>query len=447
MNDPDPLNYPLDEPVLIRVLRFSQQILYLVNIHVALHQVAKGVPFAFGKSAIPVPMPSSETSRALWLFDWRVDSFDQKPLDRLGTEVHEVGSMDHVGSLFALIPRRKEADWTRSPESSRREKESVRILANYGIHILDFTQLGQLVSDRRVSSPVSSQEAGALLMILRIAAEMVANPAVCRPLLEVGYVPMTRTTFYEIVSTLFSNAKNAVRGTIPELRLPDSIEILVRELEEMRGTLWSVLQGPVVRSCGELIYLDLASATMRLNRAFQFPRVAGASANMRAEHFEGSVQSVIDRSRWADSTTRVLHGRTLRHQGRSVTDVDAIGVGENKLLLISCKSVLYAEYDTADYRVLRNAADVVQKAVAAWDEVCSFLRDHRIGDNYDFSVYQEIIGVVCTPVVVYVPLGLATADIAEGLFAAVSISELRIWLDGIRLGPGDQRTQVSAGRL
>ena len=74
-------------------------------------------------------------------------------------------------------------------------------------------------------------------------------------------------------------------------------------------------------------------------------------------------------------------------------------------------------------------------------KVCSFLRDHRIGDNYDFSVYQEIIGVVCTPVVVYVPLGLATADIAEGLFAAVSISELRIWLDGIRLGPGDQRTQ------
>ena len=62
-------------------------------------------------------------------------------------------------------------------------------------------------------------------MILRIAAEMVANPAVCRPLLEVGYVPMTRTTFYDPFRPFLNNAKNAVRGTIPELRLPDSIEI------------------------------------------------------------------------------------------------------------------------------------------------------------------------------------------------------------------------------
>jgi hypothetical protein len=437
LNDPDPLDYPLHEPVLNRVLRFSQEILYLVNLHAALHQVAKDVPFRFERSAIPIPRPSSATSKALWLFDWRVGSFDQKPLARLGTEVHGAASTDRVSNVFALVPRREKTEWVRTPESPHDQMDPPQIVANYGIQVFDFAELGQLISDRRIDSPLYSDEAGALLVILRIAAEMFSDPSFSRPLLEVGYIPMNKTTFFDVVSPLFDDAEHAVHSTIPNLRVPNSKETLLRELEEMRGSPWPILPGPVVRSCREIIYLDLASATMRLNQAFEFPRVAGAQANARAEHFETSVQSVVDRSRWADSRTRPLQGRTLRYQGKPLTDIDAIGSREDKLLLISCKSVLYAEYDTADYRVLRNAADVVQRAVVTWNEVCSFLRDKRVGDNYDFSEYHDIVGVICTPVVVYVPLGLATARVAEGLLAAVSISELRVWLDGIRLESGD----------
>jgi hypothetical protein len=423
-------NYPLHQPVLQRVLRFSQEIVYLVNLHVALHQAAKGVPFKFGNSALPVAQLDSSTSEALSLFDWRVASFDQRPLARLGTQACDKASIDSVEKVFASVPRIKETEWVRSPESPNDSRETPKILANYRIMLLDLEELGRLITDYRIVAPVWSTEAGALLMVLRMAAEMFSEPRFFRPVLEMGYVPTARATLLELFSNFFESAERAVRNTIPELPIPNSPERLLRELEGMRGSSWPIRTGPVVRCSGEAAELDLNCATMRLDQAFEFPRVTGAQANARAEHFERTVQSAVDSSPWFNSAARRMQGRTLRHAGKYITDVDAIGAIGGKLVLISCKSVLYAEYETADYRVMRNAADLVQKAVATWSQVCSFLRDNRIGENYDFSSYSEIIGVVCTPILVYTPLGIATISVAKGLYAAVSISELDAWLHG-----------------
>jgi hypothetical protein len=79
---------------------------------------------------------------------------------------------------------------------------------------------------------------------------------------------------------------------------------------------------------------------------------------------------------------------------------------------------------------MRNAAAHVEKAVVSWADICQFFRENLKGDNYDFSPYSEIVGVVCTPVVVYTPLGICTSLVADGLYAAVSMSELEIWLSG-----------------
>jgi hypothetical protein len=50
------------------------------------------------------------------------------------------------------------------------------------------------------------------------------------------------------------------------------------------------------------------------------------------------------------------------------------------------------------------------------------------GDNFDFSKFSKIIPVVCTPAKVYVPIGLATAEVQQGLRAASSVAELAAWL-------------------
>jgi hypothetical protein len=126
------------------------------------------------------------------LFDWRVATFDQKPLAKLGTEVHGTPLLDDIEKVFALIPRRKETEWVSNLDSTQEERESPRIIANFGIKYFGFGQLSRLISDQRVVSPVWSQDAGALLMVMRIAAEMCGIAEFRTPILEVGYVPLKR---------------------------------------------------------------------------------------------------------------------------------------------------------------------------------------------------------------------------------------------------------------
>jgi hypothetical protein len=88
---------------------------------------------------------------------------------------------------------------------------------------------------------------------------------------------------------------------------------------------------------------------------------------------------VIDASAWRPSPDiRKLKGRTLRHRGRNITDIDAIGTSGNRLLLISCKSrVKNLLYDAGDYREVRNAATYLVDAAAEWIQIKGFFESKR----------------------------------------------------------------------
>jgi hypothetical protein len=400
-----------------------------------LHQLAAGALFEFVPGvAIPVAKLTDLQLEALWLHQWRVTR-DQFPIARLGTQVHRAATVDDLETTFAVFGRIPESTWITHPASLGLRTEARKLLANFSAQLVNLHELAVLVSDQRIHSPVFSDEAGALLMVLRIAAEMIPNPAFVKVFFEVGYVPLSTHDFVQMCSAVYPNAERAVRATIPEITVPQNPEKLLDQLQSIRSSVWPTWTGPVARRCGDTIFLDLACASMRLNKSLEFPKVDGEQANARAAHFEDSVQAMIDTSPWFSPTTQQYHRRSLRNKGRVITDVDAIGAKSNSLLLVSCKSALYAEYDTADYRVVRNTSQLVEKAVLAWTEICSYLRANPIGDNYDFSGHHEMLGVVCTPVVVYLPVGMATAVIADGLFASVSVNELRDWLHGQRLEP------------
>ena len=93
--------------------------------------------------------------------------------------------------------------------------------------------------------------------------------------------------------------------------------------------------------------------------------------------------------------------------------------------MVSCKSVVYSSaYDTGEYTTVRNTASLIEKAVAYWQEKSAFFVANPIGDNYDFTKYERFIAVVCTPWPVYVPISLATQEVAPGLLVATSVGEL-----------------------
>ena len=94
-------------------------------------------------------------------------------------------------------------------------------------------------------------------------------------------------------------------------------------------------------------------------------------------------------------------------------------------MLISCKSrVKNLLYDGGDYSEVRNAATYLVDAAEQWIQIKAFFQSNPVGDNYDFSPFTEIIAVVCTPSVFYVPIGIATDFVAEGLLQVSSIDEL-----------------------
>jgi hypothetical protein len=176
--------------------------------------------------------------------------------------------------------------------------------------------------------------------------------------------------------------------------------------------------------------LDFAAAWEGILSSFSRLHSAGAAANARAATFERTTQAHIDLSNWAPLPKWLdYRGRTLRIAGHDLTDVDAIGVDGNTILLVSCKSIVYSpQYDVGDFRIVRNVATVVNEAVAYWQGIVRLLRENRRGDNFDFTTFENILGVVCTPFVVFTADESALREIADGLRAAVSLDELDRWL-------------------
>ena len=54
---------------------------------------------------------------------------------------------------------------------------------------------------------------------------------------------------------------------------------------------------------------------------------------------------------------------------------------------------------------MRNARTTLKKAVRDWDRKLATIRSNPVGDNYDFSRFERIEGVVVTPHVLFVHAG------------------------------------------
>lgn len=63
-----------------------------------------------------------------------------------------------------------------------------------------------------------------------------------------------------------------------------------------------------------------------------------------------------------------------------------------------------------------------------WQNVKAELTTSPIGQNYDFSRYTKIIGIVCTPNVVYTEDELSLTYEVDNLRKAATVREFINWL-------------------
>jgi hypothetical protein len=204
-----------------------------------------------------------------------------------------------------------------------------------------------------------------------------------------------------------------------------------QSIEAVVASLWPISSGNVLRRFHGNLMIDITGASHALLHRLELDR-SPLIGNLRAPKFELQCQDLIDSTPWAPSPeVKALRGRPLRRGGLPATDIDAIGMMGRTLLMVSCKSVIYdRDYDQGVFQVIRNTQHRIDEAVIEWDEKVAEFRRQPTGENYDFSQFDEIIGVVCTPFVAYSNEERTLAFIKPNLRACSSVLELRDWLTG-----------------
>jgi hypothetical protein len=400
------------------VLRLFVAACFHYDLQSALRWVGKGAPVQCSKDRSPHaarrPEPSLAQSVRLW------DKRMQRGVDLLSR---------------AGLTRAGEDELTRESAGSMVVLWGPRDLDHWGVDFVDLSRV-PLLSDASVPE-VLRWPSDLLDLIVLLGAT--ASSDTLHDMMRAGLSPMARTG-YRVVkrAAVLSEFDKALaildhvrlNGTLPLTVALSEAETVLARLLSAESRLWPPTWGPPIRvAADDFVIVDLHAASQRFHRTLQRPQVTGAVVNAWSGHLERSVQRAIDETAWRPSpAVATLRGRHLRNDGKTITDLDAVGERDGTLLLISCKSTPFSgEFDRGEYKAVRNLKTAALKAVDDWATKVGDLRRHPMGGNYDLTGYRRIIGVVVYPFLPWTPLGPATAEVARGLRALSTVVELHAW--------------------
>jgi hypothetical protein len=434
------LSFPITERIVNHVLKFCRMVRQVSRVHANLRYSGKGVGFRFmdPEDFLPHPDVPKDIEEAINLFDQRAE-IQSANFGRAGTIVTEnVEIWNPTSNQVLIVSRLAKPQILPNPwEIIRNQAPTQMRLTRFSPIFVALDKLADLSNKSGVSSlRWLSRDVLSLIALQRQMIYLMAKSEATHlnvPL--VGYSVHSYSNLCIDEQNIYGQMLADLEKDFPNGQFPQSMKEALDHVALLGGQTHPLKHGPVIRKSGDIIFIDWYSMTQQLNFLLEFPNIQGAVANERAEHFELSVQSVINKSKWRPNSKLLeLRGRTLKYTDNnreiSLTDIDAIGERSDTLLIVSCKANVYsAEYDIGDHRAVRNQASNLQTYVAEWEDKKHLLLAHMIGNNYDFSSYRKIVAIVCTPRPVYVPIGQATTYETEGLRKAVSAAEFAQWLE------------------
>jgi hypothetical protein len=423
----DQLAFAFAESDAERVWRFCAGVRYLSHLHQTYRWANKGAPVQFAKRAPPQAQPSDELRQAAYAYDLRM-----KASFAYLAHSGNIATADPGGDTAITAFIQAEPFIMRVPDLPGPPAQNAEALTRYVPHTVDFaSHIKVLLHERTPRVPAVAREVAALGCLLSALYEFLWNHRRISGALQRGYLRWKR----ERLELVFEDAYSRLPSRFKELSAWAGIASAaewVSIIKGMCGASWPLVAGPVLRIDNDEVLLDLYSASVRLNTLISDFARDGEAANARSKLFELRVQRLLDESPLqAPATVRKMRGLTLRLAGKHLTDIDAIGCRDDRLLLVSCKSTIYSpQYDAGDFRVVRNRESLLLDAIRDWDEKVTLLQRNPVGDNYDFSNFGPIQGVVCTPLPVFVMRMPGTSTTPKGLTSGCSFVELESWLGG-----------------
>lgn len=365
-------------------------------------------------SPLPRPVLNPTLAAALRLYDQRhnymADTFLSIAMGQVGlarglADVNAERMVDISRAFWGLHEDRKFSpqELLKGHPNAAIYEDDVKVLIRFGPADLDLTRLFELYRlPAMAGNAIDSNSSLCLISVMLGGHLLKTRRFSCLRVMEVGYFIVDPSEWAEAGEKEYANVCDEIRLHLPQFQAPNDFAAFSRSCLAFKGEVWPLAHGAPVKITGDYVCIDMWAASMGFLAWLQFPRIQGHVANARAIKFEDLVQDVIDQSRWADRSSRALRQKTLNLNGRALTDIDAIGAYNGTILLVSCKSIPYTrEYDQGAHNAIRNAASTVDRGVDYWSGIVDQLNAQRVGDNFDLSGFTQIVGVVCTPFVVY----------------------------------------------
>lgn len=462
--------FPVNESTLRHIARFIAFITIIYDLQVGFRLASKGYDYAFpatssrtprngavrpplthkpmaspAPTVLPQRVENALVESAVRIYDQRHDrhrrTFLGAVMSQTGLAHDESATADHAPELdvscayWGLLS--EEVSISPQPfleghAHAAHFGDNGKIMVRFGPSTLDLSRIFELYRLPAMAEVSVDTHTSLCLIVLMLGGRWLQRSRYSAlRTMELGYFITKLEHWSTFGEEEYPAVCSEIRAALPQFVAPADFSVFRNGCATFKGEVWPTAHGAPAKATNDYMCIDMWAASMGFLAWLQFPKLQGNVANTRATRFEDVVQDAIDRTQWGHSQHRVMRQRTLRAHGQNLTDIDAIGSYKDALLIVSCKSIPYTrDYDQGTHRAIRNAASTVDQGVEFWSDIVDTLTANPTGENFDFSRYKRIIGVLCTPFAVYTSDAKALSITVDELRWASSLDELVTFLEG-----------------
>lgn len=435
----DQIHYPVDHYSFRHLCAFLGKVKLLSHMHVAYRCVGKGATLKI-ESGVPFIEMDKTLKDATQSYDKRHALVEYGlgaglGLSRLETDYDYtkiMASVEEHGINLLLTPSCQPISLPVNYPVESRDIKTVEVEAQYFMSFVSFNKVIDPYEAILEEQPGYLQEIVPVIQFQILLYFFIAElPWVMASILRLGYFFARIDIARDIFNKFLPECNSILRTKMKDDLLSYTFDMWLEASSKITSCTWPPASGSFVHLSNQThILFDTSSATNILFKKMIIDKANSKIGNIRGTHFEYQCQELINETKWKPTKEIApIRGKTLRFGGKNITDIDAIGVMGKSLILVSCKSVVYDHnYDKGEYSRVRNVQTGIDEAVDKWSKNIEFFKKNSVGENYDFSEFEKIIGVVCTPVTIFSNQDKTLSFVEPGLHACVSSNELFTWL-------------------
>ena len=208
--------------------------------------------------------------------------------------------------------------------------------------------------------------------------------------------------------------------------LPKAVEriTLSREQQEKISP-WSAGPRPIIVPCGDFTIIDAVSTLAFVIRMFTGVRDDGQA---RGLIFEDTVRTSI--TKLFEQKGFLRGPRKIYEDGKVIDEIDLMLRKNSRVFVCECFSMwLPLNFEIGDENTLAMRAEKIDEKIKQAEDTCNYLRNHRIGLNYDFTDVMEFVPIVVGPFVEWLPNASPKYWISKAHPRVMTVDELVTYLD------------------